>query len=154
RLGTGRTDLPTGDAEALYESLFEKLLRLDDALLVYPGHNYKGTAVTTIAQEKAENPRLRQHEQAAFVAQMQALRIDLPDHLTEALRTNRTGGRPSRSCSTRPHGGSRSCRWTRCANGSRPPTRSSSFSTSANVTPTRAATSRGRDTSRAASSSC
>jgi len=93
RLGTGRTDLPTGDPEALYESLFEKLLRLDDALLVYPGHNYKGTAVTTIAQEKAENPRLRQHEQAAFVAQMQALRIDLPDHLTEALRTNRTGGK-------------------------------------------------------------
>lgn len=33
---TGRTDLPTGDPEALYESLFHRLLLLDDSLLVYP----------------------------------------------------------------------------------------------------------------------
>jgi glyoxylase-like metal-dependent hydrolase (beta-lactamase superfamily II)/rhodanese-related sulfurtransferase len=92
RLGTGRTDLPTGDPEAMYDSLFGKLFRLDDALQVFPGHNYKGTGVTTLGQEKAENPRLQQPDRAAFVAQMQALRIDLPDHLTEALRTNRTGG--------------------------------------------------------------
>ena len=93
RLGTGRTDLPTGNPEALYESLFGKLLRLDDTLQVFPGHNYKSTPVTTLGQEKAENPRLQQHERAAFVAQMRALKIDLPDHLTEALRTNRTGGK-------------------------------------------------------------
>ena len=37
RLATGRTDLPTGNAEALYDSLFGKLLRLDDAVAVYPG---------------------------------------------------------------------------------------------------------------------
>ncbi len=93
RLGTGRTDLPTGNPEALYDSLFGKLLCLDDSLQVFPGHNYKGTPVTTIGQERTDNPRLRQRERSAFVAQMQALRIDLPDHLTEALRTNRTGGK-------------------------------------------------------------
>jgi rhodanese-related sulfurtransferase len=93
RLGTGRTDLPTGDPEALYDSLFGKLLRLDDTLQVFPAHNYKGTPVTTIGQEKAENPRLQNPDRRAFVAQMQALQIDLPDHLTEALRTNRTGGK-------------------------------------------------------------
>src|SRR5262245_16316445 len=59
RGATGRTDLPTGDPEALYDSLFGKLLRLDDTLAVYPGHNYKNTPVTTIGQEKAENPRLQ-----------------------------------------------------------------------------------------------
>src|SRR5262249_12781120 len=42
RLGTGRTDLPTGDPEALYDSLFGTLLRLDDTLQVFPAHNYKG----------------------------------------------------------------------------------------------------------------
>jgi glyoxylase-like metal-dependent hydrolase (beta-lactamase superfamily II)/rhodanese-related sulfurtransferase len=93
RLATGRTDLPTGNAEALHESLFGKLLRLDDALGVYPGHNYKGVAPTTIGQEKAENPRLQKRDRAAFVEQMRALNLSMPDHLTEALRTNRTGGK-------------------------------------------------------------
>jgi glyoxylase-like metal-dependent hydrolase (beta-lactamase superfamily II)/rhodanese-related sulfurtransferase len=93
RLGTGRTDLPTGDPEALYESIFEKLLSLDDTLQVFPGHNYKGTPPTTIAQEKAENPRLRVHDRTAFVEQMRRLSIEMPTHLSEALRTNRTGGK-------------------------------------------------------------
>lgn len=93
RLATGRTDLPTGDAGALHHSLFEKLLRLDDAVAVYPGHNYKDVPVTSIGQERAENPRLRLRDKSAFIEQMQALNLGMPDHLTEALRTNRTGGK-------------------------------------------------------------
>jgi glyoxylase-like metal-dependent hydrolase (beta-lactamase superfamily II)/rhodanese-related sulfurtransferase len=93
RRATGRTDLPTGDPEALYESLFGKLLRLDDALAVYPAHDYKGSPVSTLGQEKAENPRLQQRDRGPFVAQMRALNLEMPQHLTEALRTNRTGGK-------------------------------------------------------------
>ncbi|MBM4268967.1 MAG: MBL fold metallo-hydrolase [Deltaproteobacteria bacterium] len=93
RGATGRTDLPTGDPEALYDSLFGKLLQLDDSLAVYPGHNYKDLPVSTIGQEKAQNPRLQKREREAFVEQMRALNIGMPDHLTEALRTNRTGGK-------------------------------------------------------------
>jgi len=93
RRATGRTDLPTGDPEALHASLFGRLLRLDDALTVHPAHDYKGSPVSTLAQEKAENPRLQHRERAAFVAQMRALNIEMPQHLTEALRTNRTGGK-------------------------------------------------------------
>jgi glyoxylase-like metal-dependent hydrolase (beta-lactamase superfamily II) len=93
RFATGRTDLPTGDPEALYESLFGKLFQLDDALAVYPGHNYKETPVTTLGQEKVENPRLQKRARTAFVEQMRALSLSMPDHLTEALRTNRTGGK-------------------------------------------------------------
>src|SRR6059058_4649542 len=70
RRGTGRTDLPTGDPEALYESLFGRLLHLDDALAVHPAHDYKGTPVSTLGQEKAENPRLQQRDRTAFVAQL------------------------------------------------------------------------------------
>src|SRR5581483_2084206 len=90
RGATGRTDLPTGDPEALYDSLFAKLLEVGDDLAVYPGHNYKDAPVTTIRQEKAENPRLQKRDRAAFVEQMRALSLGMPDHLTEALRTNRT----------------------------------------------------------------
>src|SRR5690349_18220651 len=83
RGATGRTDLPTGDPEALHESLFGKLLRLDDALAVYPGHNYKNAPVTTIGEEKATNPRLQKRERVAFVEQMRAVSLGMPDHLTE-----------------------------------------------------------------------
>lgn len=91
--GTGRTDLPTGDPEALYDSLFGKLLRRDAGLLVFPAHDYKGRESTTLGAEIASNPRLQKKERAAFVELMRGLDIAMPDHLTEALRTNRTGGK-------------------------------------------------------------
>src|SRR3984885_12667967 len=59
---TGRTDLPSGDAAALYESLFQGVLRLDPSLKVFPAHEYKGRSHSTIAQELAENPRLQKRE--------------------------------------------------------------------------------------------
>lgn len=91
--GTGRTDLPTGDPEALYDSLFGKLLKLDPSLLVYPAHDYKQRSHSTIADELANNPRLQQRDKAAFVAMMQQLNLQMPTHLTEALRTNMSGGK-------------------------------------------------------------
>lgn len=90
---TGRTDLPTGDAEALYESLFNGILRLDPALKVFPAHDYKHVGSTTIAQELAHNPRLRKRERGEFIEMMEHLNLTAPTHLTEALRTNMTGGK-------------------------------------------------------------
>jgi glyoxylase-like metal-dependent hydrolase (beta-lactamase superfamily II) len=91
--GTGRTDLPTGDPGQLYESLFGKLLKLDAALLVYPAHDYKGRSHSTLGAEIAENPRLQRRERAAFVQVMRELNLAEPTHLTEALRTNMSGGK-------------------------------------------------------------
>lgn len=91
--GTGRTDLPSGDPEALYESLFHRLLNLDGSLLVYPAHNYKDVAPTTLDEQRKTNPRLRKTERGEFVEMMQSLSMSMPDHLTEALRTNQTGGK-------------------------------------------------------------
>jgi glyoxylase-like metal-dependent hydrolase (beta-lactamase superfamily II)/rhodanese-related sulfurtransferase len=90
---TGRTDLPSGDAEALHDSLFERLLKVDPALLVYPAHDYKGRTHSTIEAELTSNPRLQQRDRAAFVAMMQGLNLTMPKHLTEALRVNMTGGK-------------------------------------------------------------
>jgi len=92
--GTGRTDLPTGDPHALYESLFDKLLRLPPETLVFPAHDYKGRTHSTIGAERAENPRLQVSERSGFVAMMQSLDLAAPTHLTEALRTNMTGAKP------------------------------------------------------------
>jgi len=38
--GCGRTDLPGGDPDALYESLTQRLARLPDDTVLYPGHLY------------------------------------------------------------------------------------------------------------------
>ena len=91
---TGRTDLPTGDPHALYESLFETLLTLPPETLVFPAHDYKGRTHSTIGAEIAENPRLQTRERGQFVAMMQSLDLSAPTHLTEALRTNMTGAKP------------------------------------------------------------
>jgi glyoxylase-like metal-dependent hydrolase (beta-lactamase superfamily II)/rhodanese-related sulfurtransferase len=90
---TGRTDLPTGDPEALYDSLFRGILRLDPGLKVFPAHEYKGRGHSTIAQELADNPRLQQRDRAAFVEMMRNLNLTMPTHVTEALRTNMSGGK-------------------------------------------------------------
>jgi glyoxylase-like metal-dependent hydrolase (beta-lactamase superfamily II) len=91
--GTGRTDLPTGDPHELFESLFDKLLKLPAETMVFPAHDYKGRSHTTIGAEIADNPRLQKTERAAFVEMMQALDLAAPTHLTEALRTNMSGGK-------------------------------------------------------------
>jgi len=91
--GTGRTDLPSGDAGALYESLFEGVMKLDPTLKVFPAHEYKGRSHSTIGQELAENPRLQQRDRGAFIEMMQSLNLSMPAHVTEALRTNMSGGK-------------------------------------------------------------
>ncbi|HJW42538.1 MAG TPA: rhodanese-like domain-containing protein [Rhizomicrobium sp.] len=90
--GTGRTDLPTGDPQQLYDSLFGKLLKLDPALMVYPAHDYKARGHSTIGAEIADNPRLQKKERAAFIEMMRGLNLSAPTHLTEALRVNMSGG--------------------------------------------------------------
>jgi len=50
----GRTDLPGGDTATMMVSLREKILPLDDATVVLPGHG----PVTTIGRERVSNPFL------------------------------------------------------------------------------------------------
>ncbi|HOJ10696.1 MAG TPA: MBL fold metallo-hydrolase [Clostridiales bacterium] len=52
RMSIGRTDLGNGDSDDLMNSIREKLMKLDDKIMVYPGH---GTA-TTIGYERKNNP--------------------------------------------------------------------------------------------------
>ncbi len=90
--GTGRADLPTGDPEALYDSLFGKLLALPDETMVFPAHDYQDRGHSTIGEERMGNRRLQKREREDFVALMRSLDLAMPTHLTEALRTNISGG--------------------------------------------------------------
>lgn len=90
--GTGRTDLPTGDPEQLFDSLFGKLLLLPDETKIYPAHDYLDKGCSTIGTERLSSKRLQHSSKADFVAMMRSLDLAMPTHLTEALRTNISGG--------------------------------------------------------------
>ncbi|MGD6806069.1 MAG: MBL fold metallo-hydrolase [Candidatus Bathyarchaeia archaeon] len=51
----GRTDLPGGNAKQLYETLFNKILKLNDEIEVYPGHDYGVKPSSTIGYERKTN---------------------------------------------------------------------------------------------------
>lgn len=91
---TGRTDLPTGDPNALYDSLFNGILKLDPALQIHPAHEYHGRGGSSIGEEIENNPRLKTRDRTEFIAMMRNLNLGMPTHITEALRTNMNGGKP------------------------------------------------------------
>ncbi len=86
--GTGRTDFQHGDAAAQYDSLFNKLLKLPDDTLVYPGHDYKGDTVSTIAEERAFNPRLQVKSVEEYIEIMDNLHLPNPKQMDVAVPAN------------------------------------------------------------------
>ena len=89
----GRTDFQSGDAATLYRSIHEKLFCLPDDTLVYPGHDYDGRFVSTIAQEKKRNPRLgNNRSESEFVSIMNGLDLPYPRKLDFAVPGNEMCG--------------------------------------------------------------
>ena len=86
--GTGRTDFQNGDPRAQYESIFGRLLKLPEETLVYPAHDYKGDTVSTIAEEKAFNPRLQVRSVDEYVDLMNNLRLPNPKLMDVVVPAN------------------------------------------------------------------
>lgn len=63
----GRTDLPGGSSKDMYNSLFNKLMKLDDGVEVYPGHDYGTSAHSTIGVEKRTNYTLAERTLDEFI---------------------------------------------------------------------------------------
>lgn len=57
--GCGRVDLPGSDPAQMYASLTEKLAKLPDDIVLYPGHHYAQTPTSTMGHEKQTNFYLR-----------------------------------------------------------------------------------------------
>ncbi len=86
--GTGRTDFQNGDPRAQYDSLFNKLLKLPDEMMVFPAHDYKGDTVSTIGEEKQFNPRLRVKSCDEYVDLMNNLKLPNPKMMDVAVPAN------------------------------------------------------------------
>ncbi|MEO9294553.1 MAG: MBL fold metallo-hydrolase [Nitrososphaera sp.] len=63
----GRTDLPGSDPKEMYNSLLNIISRLDDKLVIYPGHNYGQAPTSTIGFEKKFNLVLQPRTQQEFL---------------------------------------------------------------------------------------
>jgi len=86
--GTGRTDFQNGDPRAQYDSIFNKLLKLPEATLIYPAHDYKGDTVSTIGEEKQFNPRLKVKSIDEYVELMNNLKLPNPKMMDVAVPAN------------------------------------------------------------------
>ncbi len=85
----GRTDFQSGDPAQLYDSIHSKLFSQPDSTKVYPGHDYIGLTMSTIGEEKANNPRLGNNKsKEEFVAIMNGLNLDMPKRIKESVPGN------------------------------------------------------------------
>jgi hydroxyacylglutathione hydrolase len=66
----GRTDMLGGDSKSMYDSLFNKLLKLKDDVKVYPGHDYGPKPYSTIGEERKSNYTLKPRSLGEFVSFM------------------------------------------------------------------------------------
>ncbi len=89
----GRTDLGRGDPNQLYDSIFNKLLKLEDHVEVMPGHVGKthfvsGDASSTIGLERRTNPALKLKAREDFLQYMKEGWPPKPDHYEENIKVN------------------------------------------------------------------
>jgi glyoxylase-like metal-dependent hydrolase (beta-lactamase superfamily II)/rhodanese-related sulfurtransferase len=93
--GCGRCDFQQGNAHSLWSSITEQLFSLPESCLLYPGHDYTGRTVTSVAEEKAFNARLGgAATERDFVGHMENMKLPHPHRIAEALPGNMRSGKP------------------------------------------------------------
>ncbi|MFM7294986.1 MAG: MBL fold metallo-hydrolase [Burkholderiales bacterium] len=90
--GCGRTDFQNGSSDDLFHSVTQRLFTLPATTVVWPGHDYRGRASSTIGHEKNHNPRFAGKDLDAFRKIMAGLHLAPPKHLEKAVPANRSGG--------------------------------------------------------------
>lgn len=84
--GAGRTDFMGGSASDLFDT-FRTFEALPNPTVVHPGHNYAGRAGSTIGEEKAQNPLLRERDRTVFVSRL-SVKTPPPANIAAIIRHN------------------------------------------------------------------
>ncbi|MRW85369.1 MBL fold metallo-hydrolase [Pseudoduganella sp. FT26W] len=93
--GCGRTDFQQGSPQQLFASVHEQILSLPGACLLYPGHDYRGITVTSVAEERRYNPRLGGDVDVGdFTGHMNNLHLPHPKLMAVAVPANLRCGQP------------------------------------------------------------
>lgn len=91
----GRTDFQQGDSAKLYHSVREKLFKLPEDTVIYPGHDYRGHTSSTVGSEKRHNARLNERISLDdFKKIMSELKLANPKKIHEAVPANLACGKP------------------------------------------------------------
>lgn len=64
--GCGRTDLPGGDIDEMWTTLYDRLMSLPGETVLYPGHDYAKKPPTKLSEIRRSNPILRAPDRASF----------------------------------------------------------------------------------------
>ena len=86
--GTGRTDFQNGSSKESFYSIFDKLLKLPEETLLYPGHDYNGEKASTIGKEKKFNPRLQVNSVDEYIEIMSNLNLSKPEMMDSNVSKN------------------------------------------------------------------
>ena len=89
--GTGRTDFQNGDPYQSYDSIFNKILKLPDNILIFPAHDYNGKKSSTIQNERENNPRLQVSSASEYADIMNNLNLSNPEMMDIAVPANVKG---------------------------------------------------------------
>ena len=89
--GSGRTDFQNGNPSSLYNSLHNKILKLDDETVIYPAHDYNGFKSSTIKKEKLNNERLKMDKET-FIKFMNSQKLNKPKLIDIAIPLNLSCG--------------------------------------------------------------
>ncbi len=57
--GCGRVDLPGGDSEEMYRTLTQRLTKIQNEVVLYPGHNYGGKDFAPLGEVRETNSYLQ-----------------------------------------------------------------------------------------------
>ncbi len=65
--GCGRCDLPGGDSEKMFHTLYNLILKLPESTVIYPGHDYGKTPQALLKDQKGSNPYLTCRSREEFI---------------------------------------------------------------------------------------
>jgi len=104
--GAGRTDFQAGNVDTMWQSIQTRIFTLPDDCLLYPGHDYMGRTVSTVAEEKRFNPRIGgDARKEDFAGYMENLHLPHPKQLDIAVPANLKCGQPDRDDQSKPSWG-------------------------------------------------